>query len=120
MINPSVITVFDCSSCYWIPAQALCTYIVRMGNLTELAIQDTRVSLQNLPRVFEACQRIVKLGLSLSKQSLKQYIDIGEDSMADLMTNGFHRVTHLKVLTCLAPSRRNDVEPWLPTLRVLT
>jgi len=91
-----------------------------MGNLTELSIQDTRISLQYLPCVFEACQQIVKLGFSLSKQSLKQYIDNGEESKADLMTNGFRRVTQLKIFTCLALSRNNDIEPWLPTLRVLT
>lgn len=120
MINPAAITAFNCSSYYWIPAKALCNYIVEMFNLTELIIQDTRISLENLPRVFKACQQIVKLSFTVSKQNLKHYVDNAKDDDEDWIINGFHRVTHLKIFTCLFLSRRSDIEPWIPTLRVLT
>lgn len=120
MMNLSSVTVFDCSSCYWIPAQALCSNIVEMPNLTELKIQDTKISLDNLPRLFKACKKIVKLSLSLAEKNLDQYLNnkVADESLG-WMENGFARVTHLEIFTCMAPSALDCFEPWLATLEVL-
>lgn len=120
MINSSLITVFDCSSCYWIPAKDLCAYISKMDTLTELSIQDTRISLENLPLVFETCQQIVKLGFTLAEKSLEQYRgNTMDEKDLERMEEGFGKLTHLKIFTCMGSTVRHFSEPWLATLRVL-
>lgn len=120
-INHSFVTVFDCSSLYWFPAQDLCSYIMEMPNLTELKIQDTKISLENLPLLFKSCKQIVKLSLSLAEKNLDEYLDntIDRESLV-LMKEGFARVIHLEIFTCMVLSDRNCFESWLATLQVLS
>ena len=123
MINPSLVTVFDCSSCYWIPAKALCSYIVKMENLKELSVHDTKVSLEKLPLLFGACQQITKFSFSLEEKNLNQYFNnMMDEKTLDQMKKGFARLIHLTIVTCMAP-RLNYwycVQPWIATLEVLS
>jgi len=119
-ITPSLISVLDVSHCYWLPADVLVQSIVEMINLQELSIQDTKISLANLPQVFEACQKIVKFSFSLTEKNLDQYQKgVMNEVSLDWMKKGFAKVTHLKIFTFITLSAEYTVEPWLVTLGVL-
>jgi len=121
-INPSLISMFDASSCYWLTASVLCHSIKQMDNLEELSIHDTKISLSNLPELFEACQKIVKFSLTLSEKNLDHYERVMEKKSLDWIKQGFRRITHLKIISCVA---LNDDEfyylhqPWIVALGVL-
>jgi len=114
--------MFDASSCYWLPASVLCPSIKQMSNLEELFVQDTKISLSHLPELFAACQKIVKFGLTLSENNLNQYEEgvIVKESL-DGIKQGFARITHLKIASCV-PFNRDmyyHLQPWLLALGVL-
>jgi len=73
-----------------------------MNNLEELRIQDTKVALHHLPRVFEACPKIVKLSFTLLvRNTLDLYYRTHdmERTSTDNMKKGFRKLTHLKIFT---------------------
>ncbi len=107
-VDPSAVTVFDASHCYWLRAELLNGSIIRMNNLEELRIQDTKVALHHLPRVFEACPKIVKLSFTLlvrntldPRNTLDLYYRTHgmEKTSTDNMEKGFRKLTHLKIFT---------------------
>ena len=118
-----MITVFDCSSCYWIPAADLLQSIVQLENLQELSVQDTKIGLENLPQIFAKCQQISKLGVSLAEKNLEEYLkdvfNMKKESLA-LMKDGFAKVTHLKIFPFMTLKAGNSMEPWLATIGVLS
>ena len=119
-INPLLITTFDASSCYWLPAQVLCQSLKQMVNVEELNIQDTEISLVHLPRVFRCCKKLVKLSFTLAEKTLDQYHESVMGTVSfNWMRNGFQRLTHLKVFT-FALSNKYCCESWMVTLGVLT
>ncbi len=95
-----------------------------MDNLEELSIQDTKILLSNLPELFEACKKIVKFSLTLSEKNLDPYEEgvLMEKKSLDWIKQGFRRITHLKIISCVA---LNDDEfyylhqPWIVALGVL-
>ncbi len=93
-----------------------------MTNLEELNIQDTKMSLITLPKVFESCQNIVKFSFSLREKNLDQFEEdvIGKKSL-DWMKKGFRQLTHLKIFSfaALNDDWLNSYEPWLITLGVM-
>ena len=96
-ISPSSITVCDVSHCYWLKAKVLLRCITKMPNLEELDIQDTRMSLKKMPKVFEACQKIAKLSLTLKEANLDEFKKgIIEKSSLKWMKKGFKKITHLQ------------------------
>ena len=122
-INPSLLTTFDASSCYWLPISVLCHSIKQMSNLEELFIHDTKISLSNLPELFEACQKIVKFSLTLSENNLDQYKrGVMANKSLDWIKQGFSTITHLKLFSCVAlndGSRYHHLQSWRVALGVL-
>jgi len=93
-----------------------------MTNLQELSIQDTQISLGHLPRIFEACQKIVKFNFTLEDTNLEQFKkDIS--GKVDWMKQGFGRLTHLKIFTFTVPVASHIVgyfyESWLVLFEIL-
>jgi len=90
-----------------------------MENLKELNIQDTKVSLHHLPQIFSSCKSITKLGFTLVERNLNRFKeDVMEEKALHLMTQGFAKLTHLKVYT-FALEGITYVESWLVILGVL-
>lgn len=95
-INPSMITVFNADSCYWIPHVVLINNVILMKNLEELYVLDTQVSLSHLSRVFSYCRKITRLSLSLSGLMTLQDIQKKKKSLQRLK-GGFKKLTHLSL-----------------------
>lgn len=118
-IDPSLIRYFDASNCYWLQAEDLCRYIHQFTNLEELNIQDTKIRLGHLPQIFNACREITKLGFTLSEENLDEYEEgFTEKDILDWMTQGFGKVTHLKIFSFSTMFVQYD-ESWLVILGVL-
>jgi len=93
-----------------------------MNNLEELRIQDTKVALHHLPRVYEACPKIVKLSFTLLvKSTLDHYYkDHGlEKSSTESMEKGFRKLTHLNIFTFSLSDNENLSDFWPATFEVL-
>ena len=118
-IDPSHLSLFDASHCYWLPADSLVHCITKMTNLKELNIQDTNISLLHLPQIFKACNSIMKLSFTLAEKNLDQFKEgVMEEEALHLMTKGFAKLTHMKVFT-FALEEVTYVESWLAIIRVL-
>ena len=115
-MNPSTIIVCDVSHCYWLRARTLTKCIIQMPNLEELYIHDTKMTLKKMPKIFQACQKIVKLSLTLKEDNLKQFQEsvIGKEPMK-WMKKGFAKITHLKLFTFVVPY----AEKWRAAIGVL-
>lgn len=118
-INPLTITSLDASSCYWLPAKLLCDCISKMSNLEELCIEDTKLSLIHLPRIFGACRKILKLSFTIIERNLRHVKKgvIGKPARK-WIKNGFNKLTHLKIF----PYDLNEnvyLEWWHVTLQIL-
>jgi len=119
-INPLTLTSLDASSCYWLPATLLSDCITKMSNLEELSIEDTKLSLIHLSRIFGACRKIIKLSFTIIERNLRQLERgvIGKQAR-NWMMKGFKRLTHLKIF----PYDLNKyvyLEWWHVTLQILT
>jgi len=92
-----------------------------MPNLEELHIEDTRMSLKKMPKVFEACQKIKKLSLTLTEDNLDEFKkDVMEKSSLKWMKKGFKQITHLKLFTFVVPSGiKTNSKAWLAPITVL-
>jgi len=100
-----------------------------MTNLEELLVDDTKVSLSHFPNIFKACQKVVKLSLTLNGKSLNE--ELIEKASLDLLKKGFAKLTHLKMFNFTTEEeahpfnvcKTKDVEPsydsWLRILQVL-
>jgi len=98
-----------------------------MINLEELLMDDTKVSLSHFPKIFEACQKVVKLSFTLNGKSLKE--ELMEKASLDLLKKGFNKLTYLKMFNFTtdeeAVSRYETInvehpyESWLRILQVL-
>lgn len=121
-INPSLITAFDASSCYWLPASVLCNSIKQMDNLVDLQVHDTKMSLTNLPELFEACQKIVKFSLTLSEKNMDRFErGVKERKSLEWIKQGFRRITHLQIFSCVAlnDDKFYHLQPWLGAFGLL-
>lgn len=113
--NPLSIKVFDAGSCYWLPiVGVLRPSIVKMTDLRELYIHDTQFSLGHLPVVFAACQKIVKLSLTIRERNLHAF-----EKKNQTIRQGFERLTHLKI-SVFPSDERHSIESWLAILGVLS
>lgn len=128
-ISPQSILTFDASHAYWFPAEVLVQSTVQMTNLEELCVDDTKVSLSHFPKIFEACQHIVKLSFTLNGKSL--YEELIEKASLEMLKKGFSKLTHLKMFNFTTDEeaysfnvcKTKGVEPsydsWLRILQVL-
>jgi len=79
------------------------------------------MSLKKMPKVFEACQKIVKLSLTLKEDNLDEFKKgVIEKSSLKWMKRGFRKITHLKLFPFVVPSGdgAND-RAWLAVIGVL-
>ena len=114
-----LLTVFNASSCYWLPASALCHSITLMTSLVELSVQDTEIRLIHFPKIFESCQKLLNLSFSLLENNLDQYQKgVMEKKAHDWLTKGFGNLTHLKVFA-LPSNMKHCMEVWLVIFGVL-
>lgn len=120
-ILPGLITKFDASHVYWLPAESLSHSIMQMVNLEELSIQDTQISLGHLPKLFSCCKKIVKLGFTLVEETLGEYeeSDVLENFSTHWMKQGFQKLTHLKIFRFAPNETKSRRDFWLVTLGVL-
>jgi len=90
-----------------------------MTNLQELFVEDTQVSLSHFPKIFEACQKIVKLSLTLDEKS-KTNEELIEKASLDVLKRGFAKLTYLKLFNFTSDVEGDySNEPWLRPLQVL-
>jgi len=90
-----------------------------MSNLEELFIEDTKLSLIHLPRIFGACRKILKLSFTIVERNVRQLKEeaIGKRARK-WMKKGFKRLTHLNIF----PYDLNEfvyLEWWHVTLQIL-
>jgi len=69
-ISPLLITTFEATNCYWLPAEVLSDAIVAMVNLEDLAINGTQLSLSHLATIFGSCEKIIKLDFNFLNEEL--------------------------------------------------
>ena len=118
-IFPELITSFDLSHCYWISAEILLNAISSMSQLETLSIQDTNLNLVHVSKIFESCDRIIKLGISLVEDNWNNFeLSLGSDLSKTLETlsKGFGKLISLKIV---ASSCTNYLHTWLVTLQLL-
>ena len=111
--------MFDCSQCYWIPAEEICHYIHQMPNLEVLDVQDTKICLGHLPKIFKSCQKMTTLSFTLSERNLSQFQEgVTDEGALDLMKKGFNQLSQLKIYA-FAPDGISYGDFWLVILGVL-
>lgn len=91
--------------------------------MEELYIQDTKMSLTKMPKVFAACQRIVKLSITLMEDNLDKFQKgVMEEATLKILKNGFRKITHLKLFAFVVPNEGQmygSTKSWLVLLGVL-
>lgn len=118
-ISPELITSFDVSHCYWLSAEFLLNTISSMSQLNELSIQDTKLSLSHLSKIFESCDHIVKIGISLVEDNWNNFeFDLGSNlsTTIETLSNGFGKLISLKIL---AFNCTYYIDTWLVILQLL-
>ena len=111
-ISPLSIVTFDASHTYWLPPEVLLHSIVQMTNLEELCLHDTRISLNHLPKIFENCNKLVKLTFTLHQKTLKE--DEMDKKSLKQLPNGLAKLTHLKIsYFALDDGNPRSIESWL-------
>ncbi len=96
-IVPTSVTVFDAAHCYWPTSNLLCAAVAQMTQLEELFIHGTKVSLMDLPRLFQACGSLLKLSFTLGDPNWDGHEEGKEmkEDLLGLMKLGFSKLTHL-------------------------
>ena len=90
-----------------------------MSQLETLSIQDTNLNLVHVSKIFESCDRIIKLGISLVEDNWNNFeLSLGSDLSKTLETlsKGFGKLISLKIV---ASSCTNYLHTWLVTLQLL-
>ena len=85
-----------------------------MKNLNSLCIQDTKLNLSHLGQIFEKCHLIEKISISLSENDGDILEEMQEHKA--LMSKGFIKLTHIKILAFNAPYY---IDSWLLILQLL-
>jgi len=105
-ITPELITNFSAHSCYWLPGEQITDQILKMVNLEELAISDTKVSLPQLARVLDTCRNITKL-------------DFSYHHLPGMDKEAFKKLTSLKIYTAVLDAVDYENDPWLFIIKML-
>ncbi len=112
--------MFDASHCYWLSADFLINTVTKMTNLVELGINDTKVSLVHLPKLFESCQKLFKLSFNLAEKSLDTFKEnVMAKESRDWLMGGFKRLRYLKIFTLGLSDFHQCTDSWLVVLGVL-
>ena len=84
---------------------------MKLKNLNDLSIKDTKISLSQLARVLETCQKIVRLDFSYKHKEgfLKALVEHPLSSVIE----AFKRVTHLKITTSVLDAKDYLNDPWI-------
>ena len=117
--NPSAITTLNANNCYWLPAQLLCGAIKKMGNLEELCVKGTTLTFSNLAVVLGACKKLTKLDFSYREEKWEDIKGTLTAEKLDSITQGFKKLTSLKISTCFLDARYYLSDPWVLILRIL-
>ena len=118
-IFPELITSFDLSHCYWISAEILLNAISSMNQLETLSIEDTRLNLVHISKIFESCHHITTIGISLVEENWNNFeLSLGSDLSTTLETlsKGFEKLKSLKIL---AFNAAYYIDSWLVILPLL-
>ena len=126
-ISPEQITSFDVSHCYWISPEILLNAISLMSQLNELSIQDTRLNLVHLSKIFETCDHITKIGISLVEptqhkkninhwKNLEFYLGGEFSTTLETLSKSFGKLKSLKILAFNSTYYINN---WLVILQLL-
>lgn len=101
------------------PADILLQVITKMENLTELGVKDTKMSFSHLARVFMTSQKITKLDLSYREKNWEDVKKgLTEENVVSI-TEGFKKLTTLKITTFSLDSRQYLNDPWVLIIRIL-
>ncbi len=94
---------------------------IKLPNLEELDIQDTRISLKKMPKVFEACQKIVKLSLTLKEDNLDEFKKgVMEKESLKWLKKGFRKLIKLELFVIIDPNGKLcSTKSWLVPIGVL-
>lgn len=93
--------------------------IVKMENLTELSMKDTKMTFSHLGQVLGNCQKILKLELSYREKKWEDIKDDLTDEKLVCITQGFEKLTSLKIATCFQDARDYMNDPWILIIRLL-
>ncbi|XP_046451603.1 uncharacterized protein LOC124199716 isoform X2 [Daphnia pulex] len=118
-VCPEMLTSLDTSHCYWLPSDFLFDVVTSMSHLVALKIQDTKLNMSHLWQIFKSCHHIVKLSISLSEYDEPIFDKMKEFESPSLQTlsNGFSKLTHLKIL---AFNGAYYTDSWLLILQLLS
>ncbi len=122
-LSPSSITSFNSNNCYWLSTEQLFDGLVAMGNLEELCIKGTQVSLPHLSRVFEHCPKLTKLDFTCREkkwEEIQEAVLKQKCGSIDSIIQGFQKLICLKVSTSTLDARDFLNDPWLMIIRMLT
>jgi len=100
------------------PADLICGAITKMGNLEELGIKGTKVSLPHLSKVFENCGKIKKLDFNFLEKKWETVQEVVEK--LDVLKGGFEKLVSLKISTCFSDAKDYTNDPWLLIIHILT
>jgi len=116
-ITPELITNFSANSCYWLPENQLCDQIVKMANLEDLGISDTKVSFPQLARVLDTCRKITKLDFSY--HHLPGMDNSNNQFATTSVKEAFKRLTSLKISTAVLDAVDYENDPWVFIIKML-
>jgi len=110
---------FNCNNCYWLPGDQLFDNIVKMTNLTELSIKGTNISLSQLARVFESCQKVTELDFSYQHQPAIIEPSSETQISTSTVTEAFKKLTKLTIFTSVHDPTNYDNDPWVFIIKML-
>ncbi len=116
-ISSKFINNFTANSCYWLPGNQLCDQIVKMTNLEDLGVSDTKFSLLQLAKVLETCKTITKL--EFSYHHLPGMENENNKFAVTPVKEAFKKLTSLKISTAVLDARDLVNDPWLFIVKML-
>lgn len=118
-ICPESMTKFSANHSYWLPGSWLCDNILKLQNLQDLSIKDTKISLLHLARMLKTCSKITKLDFSYQHEEGFVKTLVEHPLSAPSVIGAFNRLTHLKVTTCVLDAKDFLNDPWIFIIKLL-
>ncbi len=117
-ISPEFINKFSAEYCYWLHEQQLCVNIAEMRNLEDLAINGTKVSLQQVAKILVACPMITKLAFSYEHKE-RHGENEREITASPVIKDLFKKITSLSITTSVVDAKNFVNDPWVFIFKIL-
>ena len=94
------------------PGNLLCCHIMKLKNLQDISIKDTKISLPQLAKVLEICKNITNLDFSYKHETgLFKALYDSSFSTPEVIA-AFKKLTSLKVATSVLDAKDYFNDPW--------